>query len=110
MPCTGKSLHACPAPRVLLCAALLCLLSTLFVSGRAHCADVPPAFQSAYKKFSSQVVPDNLRKTVSTLAGFGSRVAGYPGEQQAEEYVKQQFNGTRPAKRQGRRIFRHGSV
>ena len=60
--------------------------------GRGRCADVPPAFQSAYKKFSGQVVPDNLRKTVNTLAGFGSRVAGYPGEQQAEDYVEQQFN------------------
>ena len=70
---------------------LLCLLAMALPPSAAHSADVPSAFQQAYKKFSGQVSPANLRQTVNTLAGFGSRIAGYPGERQAEDYVEQQF-------------------
>jgi hypothetical protein len=49
------------------------------------------ARKEAYLKFSGAVNPSNLRATVNELAGYGSRVAGYPGNQKAADYVEQQF-------------------
>ena len=54
-------------------------------------ADVAPELQEAYKKFNGFVKPANLSSTVKTLAGFGSRVAGYPGDAKAAAYVEAQF-------------------
>lgn len=55
-------------------------------------ADVSKPLQDAYHQYSSFVEPGRLRATVNTLAGFGSRVAGYPGDRKAADYVEQQFN------------------
>ena len=81
MPCTGKSLRACPAPRVLLCPPFSACWPFYLLAG----SGAAPTFLRHFRvveKFSRQVVnPDDIQKTVSTLAGFGSRVAGYPGEQ-----------------------------
>ena len=72
---------------------LFALTITIFIvsGGRGTSADVPQKFQDAYKKFSGQVSTANLRSTVNTLSGFGSRIAGYPGDKQAADYVLQQF-------------------
>jgi hypothetical protein len=69
------------------------LLFALGGSGvRCTYADTVPAYdQQAYHLFYSSVNPANLQQTVDTLASFGSRVAGYPGEKKAEDYVYQQF-------------------
>lgn len=101
MPCPGKrsrthlARHTDTVTRLAaphgVSLTLLLLLTLLLSAGAGRCADVPQAFQDAYKRFSAQVNPNNLRQTVDTLAGFGSRVAGYPGERRAEEYVEQQF-------------------
>jgi hypothetical protein len=48
--------------------------------------------KDAYRRFSAFVTPGNLRSTVNTLAAFGSRVAGYPGDAKAAAYVEQQFS------------------
>ncbi len=54
-------------------------------------ADVDPKLQAAYRTLWSQVEPANLQQTVQTLASFGSRVAGYPGDAKAADYVLQEF-------------------
>ncbi|HEV2474074.1 MAG TPA: M28 family peptidase, partial [Chthonomonadales bacterium] len=59
------------------------------VPGRA---DLPaPALQAAYRQFYSFISPSNLSTTVNTLSSFGSRVAGYPGDKAAADYVLRQF-------------------
>ena len=69
-------------------------VSVLFVASVfasvAH-ADVAPELQAAYKQFNGFVKPTNLSMTVKTLSGFGSRVAGYPGDAKAATYVESQF-------------------
>jgi len=74
------------------CCVIPFLIATLLVAGLSLSAgDVAPAFRSAYLDFSGSVAPERLRATVDTLAGFGSRVAGYPGDLKAADYVQQQF-------------------
>ncbi|MEZ8216845.1 hypothetical protein B0813_000382 [Candidatus Fervidibacteria bacterium JGI MDM2 SSWTFF-3-K9] len=46
---------------------------------------------SAYRELYGSVDEKRLREVVETLASFGSRVVGYPGERLAAEYVRQQF-------------------
>ncbi len=85
---SGKSFYARVSASVLVASRRLLLLTLLVMTvfivsgGRGSCADVPPKFQEAYKKFSSQVSTANLRSTVNALSGFGSRIAGYPGDKQ----------------------------
>ena len=51
----------------------------------------PRHFRTLIRSSALRSPPHNLRATVNTLAGFGSRVAGYPGDKQAGDYVAQQF-------------------
>lgn len=44
-----------------------------------------------YLKLSTAVSSRNLAETVNTLASYGSRVAGYPGDARAADYVERQF-------------------
>ena len=69
------------------------LIAVSFVSGLAPSAhaDVKKELQEAYKRFNAFVKPTNLATTVKTLSSFGSRIAGYPGDRKAAEYVEQQF-------------------
>ena len=68
------------------------LIFSLLLSARYSGADpVPAKDQAAYRLFYSQVNSKLLSDTVDTLAGFGSRVAGYPGEKKAADYVLQQM-------------------
>src|SRR5581483_8563250 len=76
-----------PAPRLVAFAALL-LVFGLRLPARA---DVAKPLQDAYKEFNRYISPTNLRATINTLAGFGSRVSGYPGDLKAGDYVAQQF-------------------
>ena len=46
---------------------------------------------SIYRELYGGVDEKRLREVVETLASFGSRVVGYPGERLAAEYVRQQF-------------------
>jgi hypothetical protein len=61
----------------------LCILGLL--SGVA--AQQSLSYRSLYEGVSEA----RLQKTVITLASFGSRVVGYPGERLAAEFVRQQF-------------------
>ena len=73
-------------------ALLLLVFALVFFSCRNVAADpVPQPLQDAYKKYSASVNPANLSATVNTLSGMGSRVAGYPGDAKAADYVEQQF-------------------
>ncbi len=63
------------------------VLSSVVVGPRALAADA----SEQYRKLTAQISTKNLTETVTTLAGFGSRVAGYPGDAQAADYVEQQF-------------------
>jgi hypothetical protein len=54
-------------------------------------ADVSAPLQAAYHQFNTFVAPTRMRATVNTLASYGSRVAGYPGDLKAATYVEQQF-------------------
>ena len=71
-------LHACLSVLV---------LSSALVGPRALAADA----SDQYRKLTAQVSTKNLAETVTTLAGFGSRVAGYPGDAKAADYVEGQF-------------------
>ncbi|GBC99560.1 Aminopeptidase YwaD [bacterium HR17] len=55
----------------------------------SSCAAAQP--RTAYRSLYEGISESNLRQTVSTLASFGSRVVGFPGERLAAEYVRQQF-------------------
>jgi hypothetical protein len=69
------------------------LIATLMVAGLSvSVGEVSPRFREAYAMFSAGVAPGRLRSTVNTLSGFGSRVAGYPGDAKAADYVQGQFN------------------
>ncbi|HLK58459.1 MAG TPA: M28 family peptidase, partial [Chthonomonadaceae bacterium] len=63
----------------------------LVAAGGAARADVPKEFQDTYRQFYSFVQPADLAATVQALTGFGSRIAGYPGDLKAAAYVAQQF-------------------
>jgi hypothetical protein len=79
-------------------AAVGALLAILFVCSGApgRCVDVKPEQAAAYRDFSAKVKPENLSATVNKLAGLGSRVAGYPGDSQAADYVRDQFKDLLP--------------
>jgi len=44
-----------------------------------------------YRKLAGMVSADNLATTINTLAGLGSRVAGYEGDARAAQYVEKRF-------------------
>ena len=68
------------------------LFALMFTFSRTAPADpVPQPLQDAYKKYSASVNASNLSATVNTLSGMGSRVAGYPGDSKAADYVEAQF-------------------
>src|SRR5579862_6457048 len=69
------------APLVVLCVAAL----------RSSGLDASPELKAVYRNLFGEVKAENLAGTVNTLAGFGSRVAGYEGETKAAAYVEQQF-------------------
>src|SRR5581483_11209022 len=90
-PYLWKSLQRSPyrhLPKIVAAAALL-LVSYCML--RARAADVPKPLQDAYREYSGFIDPARMRATVNTLASFGSRVAGYPGDRKAADYVEQQF-------------------
>jgi uncharacterized protein YhhL (DUF1145 family) len=70
---------------------LVLILGIGLPQGRADTVVVPPELQKQYQTLAGEVNPLNLQKTVDTLAGYGSRVAGYPGDAKAAAYVEQQF-------------------
>jgi hypothetical protein len=74
-------------------AAVGALLTLLFacLGAPGRCVDVKPEQATAYRDFSAKVNPKNLSDTINTLTGFGSRIAGYPGDAHAAEYVGKQF-------------------
>ena len=77
-------------------AALTVFALTTFVlltagTKTARAVDVKPELQAAYKDYSRTVNANNLRASVKTLSSFGSRIAGYPGDRKAGDYVEQQF-------------------
>ncbi len=43
------------------------------------------------REIAESISQSDLRETVATLSGMGSRMPGYPGHEQAFEYVKTQF-------------------
>ena len=91
MPCAWKSLPNRPGRRISLLPILgLCLILSA-LGGAAH-ADVPKELQDTYRQFYGFIQPGNLETTVQTLSGLGSRVAGYPGDLKAADYVEQQFH------------------
>jgi hypothetical protein len=52
-----------------------------------HAKELTAKQKRTYHRLASNVSVANLRRHVETLASFGSRVTGYPGCKQAEEYV-----------------------
>ena len=62
----------------------------LLIAGQVVSAQTD-AMKQAYRDISKGVQSKNLASTVQTLAGYGSRVAGYPGDAKAADYVEQQF-------------------
>jgi hypothetical protein len=91
MPCDRKSLSVRRRGRTGAVVAFVALAMLVLGSRLAYADAAADARAEAYRKFSGQVNAQNLRQTVDTLAGFGSRVAGYPGNAKAADYVEQQF-------------------
>ena len=87
---TGKRLLNRPCGRG---SALSILVSALLVLAQIQTAraEVKKEFQEAYRKFGGIVQPASLEATIRELAGYGSRVAGYPGDRKAADYVLKQF-------------------
>lgn len=93
MPCsrpTKAGLTFRPLPPVLFLLTIAAGLLT-FRLPVAYAADASPELKEQYRRLFSEVNPKNLQTTVDTLASFGSRVAGYPGDAQAAAFVEQQF-------------------
>jgi hypothetical protein len=90
MPWSDRYLSLLVATRRATVGALLALLFAC-VPTPGRCVDVKPEQQTAYRNFSANVKPENLTSTIKTLTGYGSRVAGYPGDRQAADYVREQF-------------------
>ncbi len=59
----------------------------------AHADPVPTDLQSAYRQIYGYVSASRMKNTIDTLSNMGSRVAGYPGEKKAADYVYQQMCG-----------------
>ncbi|MCS6777855.1 MAG: FtsX-like permease family protein [Chloroherpetonaceae bacterium] len=76
--CSGIAIH-------------LAIIALLLVQSFARCDAQNEAQKEAYRKFSAGVSPANLSRTIRDLTGFGSRIAGYPGDRKAAEYVERQF-------------------
>ena len=53
--------------------------------------DVPPALAARYKSIAAAIDMDRVKASVNTLASYPSRMVGYPGCDQAADYVEQQF-------------------
>ena len=58
----------------------------------ASAAEADTKLQTQYRTLAAEIKSENLSSTVKTLAGFGSRVAGYPGDKQAADYVERRFH------------------
>src|SRR5215212_4332517 len=54
---------------------------------------VPPELVATYRKLADEIKPAALNATVQTLSAIPSRIAGYPGADNAANYVEQQFRG-----------------
>jgi len=63
-------------------------LLAMVVSVSSLCMGQPVG---VYRELYNGVDEGRLRSVVETLASFGSRVVGYPGERLAAEYIRQQF-------------------
>ena len=64
----------------------------LLLTGQMAFADtVSPRLVNMYRQLSGYVNPGRLADTVRTLSSMGSRVAGYPGNAAAAQYVAGQF-------------------
>lgn len=50
-----------------------------------------PTPPGTYTKLLGQLDKDELSRTIATLSSFGSRVVGYPGYRQAQEFVYRRF-------------------
>lgn len=95
MFCLAKTSWPCSCRRGTRIAALFALLLSVGLGWQAmpaRAADATPEMQAAYKRFNDGVNANNLAATVKTLAGFGSRIAGYPGDRKAADYVLQQYD------------------
>ncbi len=53
---------------------------------------VPPLLAQRYKDISAAVDTDRIRGDIDVLASYPSRMVGYPGCEQAADYVEQQFH------------------
>jgi ABC-type antimicrobial peptide transport system permease subunit len=70
------------------------ILAAFVLALLPFCAATAASAQDAkdrYRSLAAQVDSRNLRSTVTTLAGLGSRVPGYPGEAKAAEFVEGKF-------------------
>ena len=96
MACTGKSKHCLYGQRffLYLLFALLCVVLPASNSVRAdQKADNEKAAREAmYRDLQKSVDPANLERTVETLSKMQSRIAGYPDDAKAAQFVEQQFN------------------
>lgn len=54
--------------------------------------DVPAALAARYKAISAAVDEGRIGEAVRSLSAYPSRMVGYPGCEQAAEYVREQFN------------------
>ena len=91
MPCEWKSLSLRQRGRTAVVTALVGL-ACLFGWQLSACADAAADVRAAaYRKFSGQVSLKNLRDSVDKLSSFGARIAGYPGNVNAGDYVEEQF-------------------
>lgn len=72
---------------------LLVALWLLAPMGRVSAQQPKDPFSSDgfYRRLAGEIQAENIKDTVTTLASFGSRVTGYPGERKAATWVLNQF-------------------
>ncbi len=91
MPCDGLHFPVRRSWRTGIFVALMVFVCLWIGHGTSRADQAADTRAANYRKFSGLVNTNNLRATVDTLAGFGSRIAGYPGDAKAGAYVEQQF-------------------
>ncbi len=69
---------------------LICLVCSI-IAGSSYAADQIKVDTKRYKQLASEINVSNLAQTINVLSSKGSRLAGYPGCEEAGKYVEEQF-------------------
>lgn len=77
--------------RAILLLAVAVWLAACLLAAPAYCVDPTPEEARTYQRLASQVDMAALRRHIDYMASVGSRITGYPGCDQAADYILDYF-------------------